>query len=96
MEEIKAAKKQAINSFSQTTPNLKIISDGSFSEALSKRNSMQISDHVFEDFGGIPNSYDSYGFRNVDSKRNQSPQFSQASNLDIRLLDQEKVSLVQL
>lgn len=58
---------------------------------------MQISGHVFEDFAGPPTSFDSYGFNAPTSKRGSSPQFSQThSNLDIKLLEQEKVSLATL
>jgi hypothetical protein len=95
IEEIKAAKRQVISSFVQTTPNLKCLPD--FPEPMSKRETELSDHHVFEDFSGIPNSYDSYGFTQYDyKKQGSSKSIAAPTNLDIKLLEQEKVSLVDL
>lgn len=102
-EDIKNSKRNAINNFCQTMPNSRSLLDIQAAALGYKRNSIQgPSDHIFEDFGSMPSALDQYGFgsstRNLArGNRNASPSQSQAdSNLDIILLDQEKLSLVDI
>lgn len=66
-----------------------------------KKNNIQgFSGHVFEDFGtDFPSAIDQYGFGsptgNPVKQRKSSPNYSVVqSNVDIVLLDQERLSLV--
>lgn len=93
IEEIKAVKRQIINSFTQTSTNLKCAPDTT--EPQSRKDTQPNDNHVFEEFNGIPKQFESYGYGMFDYKKSGSPKsIATSSNVDIKLLEQEKVSLV--
>lgn len=103
-DDIKQSKRQAVNNFCQTLPHSRSLLDMQAAALGNKRNSIQgmqgPSDHVFEDFGGLPSSMEQYGFggstKNLVKVGNKTAAvFGESdSDVDIVLLDQEKLSLV--